>query len=92
MNEQIIPMAMQQLQGSGAGQVNVLTEIIAAANKDRDIAKARIEALENALREIASQHLYEEMEEGWRDSADWQHAYEAIVGIARAALAPEQDK
>ena len=55
-------------------------------------AAARIEALEAALREIASQHLYEEMEEGWRDSADWQHAYEAIVGIARAALAPEQDK
>jgi hypothetical protein len=52
----------------------------------------RIAALETALREIASQHLYEEMEEGWRDSADWQHAYEAIVGIARAALAPEQDK
>ena len=33
--------------------MNALTEIIAAANKDRDIAKARIEALEAALETAA---------------------------------------
>jgi hypothetical protein len=51
---------------------------------------ARVEQLETALRWIARQHLYEEMEEGWRDSADWEAGYEAIIGIARAVL--EQDK
>jgi hypothetical protein len=73
-------MAMQQLQGSGAGQMNVLTEIIAAANKDRDIANARIEALEAALREIANDPDY------------GGHRAQVYKLIAQHALAPEQEK
>ena len=74
-------MAMQQLQGSGAEQVNVLTEIIAAANKDRDIAAARIKTLEAALREIKE----------LANSDDGISPREAF-DIAEAALAEGQDK
>jgi hypothetical protein len=50
----------------------------------------RIEALETALREIAGQMLVDEHDEDY--NGDYEAGYEAIVRIARAALAPEQDK
>ena len=53
-------------------------------------AKARIEALEAALREIAGQMLIDEHDEDY--NGDYETGYEAIVRIARAAFAPEQDK
>jgi phosphatidylserine/phosphatidylglycerophosphate/cardiolipin synthase-like enzyme len=53
-------------------------------------AAARIEALEAALREIAGQMLIDEHDEDY--NGDYEAGYEAIVRIARAALAPEQDK
>ena len=70
-------MQMQQLRGSPP-KPSPLTEIIAAANKDRDIAADRIEALEAALREIAELYIGD-------------GGYQ-VRAIARAALAPEQDR
>jgi hypothetical protein len=55
-----------------------------------DAALKRIEALEAALREIAGQMLIDEHEEDY--NGDYEGAYDIIVRIARAALAPEQDK
>ncbi len=40
-----------------------------------------------ALEEIARQMLREEMDDHSGDHADWQGAYEAVVRIARKALA-----
>lgn len=50
---------------------------------------ARIEALEAALREIARQMLLPELIEefGEEYAGDFEGAYEALIGIARAALA-----
>jgi hypothetical protein len=51
-----------------------------------DIAecRARIEALEAALREIAGQMLISEHDEDY--NGDYEAGYEAIIRIARAAL------
>jgi hypothetical protein len=55
-----------------------------------DEAAARIETLEAALREIAGQMLIDEHDEDY--NGDYEAGYEAIVRIARAALAEGQDK
>ena len=60
--------------------------------EDLETSLVRIEALEAALRRIARQHLSDEMHEDLQESADWQGGCDIMVGIARAALAPEQDK
>ena len=52
-------------------------------------AADRIEALEAALRDIARQMTTREMD---KEELDVEGAYDALIGIARAALAPEQDK
>ena len=52
--------------------------------------QARIEALEAALRDIAGQMLIDEHDEDY--NGDYEAGYEAIVRIARAALAEGQDK
>jgi hypothetical protein len=55
-----------------------------------DEAAARIETLEAALRQIAGQMLVDEHDEDY--NGDYEAGYEAIVRIARAALAEGQDK
>jgi len=62
--------------------------VVVKALRDTD----RIEALEAALREIAGQHLSDVMTEDQLDYADWIGGYDALVTIARTALAPEQNK
>jgi hypothetical protein len=57
---------------------------------NRRPAANRIEALEAALRDIAGQMLIDEHGEDY--NGDYEAGYEAIVRIARAALAPEQNK
>ena len=52
----------------------------------RNAAADRIEALEAALREIARQMTTREMS---KEELDVEGAYNALIGIARAALAPE---
>ena len=57
-------------------------------------AADRIEALEAALRKIAGQMLTTEQDKnyGAKFHHDYESGYDAIIEIARAALAPEQDK
>ena len=78
-------MAMQQLQGSGAGRVSDLVKRLRAWHTPNETitgdvqlyldAAARIKALEKALRDIVEAGDFWEMD-----------------SIARKALAPEQDK
>jgi len=53
---------------------------------------AEIERLSHAVRLAASQKLPEEMDAESREFSDWQHGYEALVKMARAAHAKEEDK
>jgi hypothetical protein len=50
-------------------------------------AEARIEALEQALREIAQQKLSDELDEHEREWADYHDGWDQAVKCARAALA-----
>jgi hypothetical protein len=52
----------------------------------------RLSEMGKALKEIASQHLSEEMDDHTSEHADWEGGYEAIVRIARAALSPQNDQ
>ncbi len=54
-----------------------------------DQIRAKLKPLETALKEIAEQKLFEEMDDHSGEHADWQGGYEAIVKIARAALTPK---
>jgi hypothetical protein len=98
-------MAMQQLQGSGDAKDDIVSVLrnrkefcqypgewkwMRSTVPDHDCQRAadRIEALEDALREIARG-------EGRFSRDPYEHAcntIEDLIAIARAALAPEQDK
>jgi single-stranded DNA-specific DHH superfamily exonuclease len=58
----------------------------------RHEAADRIEQLEAALREIASQNLTEDISQDDLDGTDFEGAYDHLIRIARAALAPETEK
>jgi hypothetical protein len=68
---------------------NVKALVKIAITKDHQIEQldAKIERLSHAVRLAASQKLPDEMNA--REFADWQHGYEALVKLARAALAKE---
>ena len=52
----------------------------------------RIKVLEAALLDISSQKTTDEMDQEDINRADFEGAYDIIVGMARAALAEGQDK
>ena len=91
-------MAMQQLQGSGAGQMSDLIDRLRyrAAARDDDLATEaadRIEALEAQEARIKTELAW--MEERGRNSTSYgshADAYEVAARHLRRALAPEQEK
>ncbi len=56
---------------------------------ENDTSKRRNSPQQKALEEIAKQRLADEMDDHSSEHADWEGGYEAIVKIARAALASE---
>jgi hypothetical protein len=77
-------MAMQQLQGSGAGQMNDLVKRLRGSTINIGLvheAADRIEVLSAALRDVIILTESEEVGSA-RD----------VIEVARAALAPEQDE
>ena len=79
-----------QLYLDAANRIEWLEQRLRETTGEAVQANDRIDALEAVLREIAGQMLIEEHDEDY--NGDYEAGYEAIVRIARAAIAPEQDK
>jgi hypothetical protein len=56
--------------------------------EDYDEIRARMDRMEEVLKDIAAQKLFSEMDDHNIEGADWEGAYETIVSKARAALDP----
>jgi len=92
-------MAMQQLQGTGAGQMSDLVERLRGYRREPPQlmleAADRIEALEAGLSaavRAANLALFVIRKHGVMPNDSWKTGFEGDMEIARAALAPEQDK
>jgi len=82
-----------------AGEIERLKADMDAGAKDYcalmeryDAQHVEIVRLSHAVSLASSQKLPEEMDAESREFSDWQHGYEALVKLARAALAKEEDK
>lgn len=59
------------------------------ADAERDAAVEQVKTLREALEKVASQKLADEMDKVDADCADFEGGYDALIEIARAALATE---
>ena len=71
------------------GILEVLRELHDEKVRIRREKDAEIERLTHTVNLAASQKLPDEMDAESREFSDWQHGYEALVKLARAALAKE---